>query len=117
MSSNKTSVHASHLADQAAQLTQQVAHEALAAARDIRHEAAPLLSRATGQASALAQMGMDAVRDGSQQLRDSVRDKAQHASRCTIHYVEDEPVKAVLIAAAAGAALMVGLSLLGRRDR
>jgi len=111
MSNSKLSASANHLADQAAQVAQHVAHEAAGSLRDMRHDASPLLSRATEQASAYAHMGLDAVRDGSQQLRD----RAQHASRCTIRYVEDEPVKAVLIAAAVGAVLMLGLNLLTRR--
>ena len=69
--------------------------------------AAPLMDRASDQVSALAQRGMD-----------SVRDTALHASDSTVNYVRDEPVKAMLIAAAAGAALMAIVSLLGRsRDR
>lgn len=74
--------------------------------------AAPLLERAGEQASALAHRGLDAVSDSSRHLRD----QARHASRCTVSYIEDEPVKAVLIAAAAGALLGLLVSLLGRRD-
>jgi len=69
---------------------------------------APLLERAGEKASALAQRGVDAVRDRSLQ----VRDQALRASDNTLNYIKDEPVKAVLIAAAAGAALMVLLGLL-----
>ena len=50
----------------------------------------------------------DSVRETSQQLRD----KAQHASATTVNYVKHEPVKAILIAAATGAALMALISLL-----
>jgi ElaB/YqjD/DUF883 family membrane-anchored ribosome-binding protein len=72
-------------------------------------QAAPLLTRATEQASALAQRGVDAVLDGSQHLRE----RALRVSDSTVNYIRDEPVKAVLIAAAAGAALMAMVSLLG----
>ena len=71
---------------------------------------APLLSRATDQASAFAQRGLDAVRDTSQQLRS----KAQHASDTTVNYIKHEPYKSVLIAAATGAALMALVSLISR---
>jgi ElaB/YqjD/DUF883 family membrane-anchored ribosome-binding protein len=75
---------------------------------------APMLARAAEQATAFAQRGIDVVRDGSQQ----VRDKAQRASETTVRYIKDEPVKSVLIAAAAGAAIMALVSLLSRsRDR
>ena len=52
-----------------------------------------------------------AMRNGSQHLRE----KAVQASDSTIGYIKDEPVKAMLIAAATGAALMAMLSLLTRR--
>jgi len=100
--------------DQAVKSTQRVANEALdtlaGTLQDMRHQAAPLLSRATEQASALAKQGMDAVRDSSQQLRH----KARRASEGTVNYIRHEPVKAMLIAAATGAALMALVSLMGR---
>ena len=77
-------------------------------AQDFRQQISPLLARAGEQASALAQRGVDAVRDRSLQ----VREQALRASDNTLNYIKDEPVKAVLIAAAAGAALMVLLGLL-----
>ena len=77
-------------------------------AQDLRDEVSPLLERASEQASALAQRGVDAVRDRSVQ----VRDQAMRASNSTLNYIKDEPVKTVLIAAAAGAALMALLGLL-----
>ena len=58
---------------------------------------------------------LDSVRDSSRQLRN----KAQHASDSTVRYIRDDPVKAVLIAAATGAALMALVSLVshsGDRD-
>jgi ElaB/YqjD/DUF883 family membrane-anchored ribosome-binding protein len=80
----------------------------------LQHQAAPLLGRATDQVSALAQRGVDSVRDTSHQLRV----KAAHASDNTMHYIKDEPVKSILIAAATGAALMALVSLISRsRDR
>jgi len=101
-------------ADQAIKSTQRVANEALdtlaGTLQDMRHQAAPLLNRATEQASALAKQGMDAVRDSSQQLRH----KARRASEGTVNYIRHEPVKAMLIAAATGAALMALVSLMGR---
>jgi ElaB/YqjD/DUF883 family membrane-anchored ribosome-binding protein len=51
---------------------------------------------------------MDTVRDRSLQLRD----QAQRASDGTVSYIRDEPVKAVLIAAAAGAIVVALMGLL-----
>jgi ElaB/YqjD/DUF883 family membrane-anchored ribosome-binding protein len=66
------------------------------------------------QASAMAHHGMDSVRDTSHLLRA----KAEHAADTTVNYIKEEPVKVVLIAAAAGAALLALVSLVARsRDR
>lgn len=62
------------------------------------------------QASAMAHHGMDSVRDTSHLLRV----KAEHASESTVNYIKKEPVKSVLIAAAAGAGLLALLSLVAR---
>jgi ElaB/YqjD/DUF883 family membrane-anchored ribosome-binding protein len=115
----------SNIADQAAQTaddaiksTQQVANKALDSlangVQDARKHVSPLLDRATEQASALAHRGVEAVRTGSQQLRNS----ALHATDTTAGYIKNYPIKAVLIAAATGAALMALVSLISRsRDR
>ena len=105
-------------ADQAIKATQRVANDALdtlaGSVEDMRQQAAPLLNRATQQVNTLAQQGMDTVRDTSQQLRE----QAQRATESTVSYVKEEPVKAMLIAAATGAALMALVSLMSRsRDR
>ena len=60
-----------------------------------------------------ARKGIEAVRDGSQQLRE----KAQRATDSTVAYVKDEPIKAMLIAAATGAVLMGLISMLAGRSR
>jgi len=72
-----------------------------------------LLDRTSEQASALAHRGMDAVREGSQQLRTS----ALHASDSTVSYIRQEPVKSMLFAAAAGVVLTGLLVLAGRSRR
>jgi len=50
------------------------------------------------------------VHDGSLRLRD----RAHRASDHTVGYIRDEPVKAILIAVAAGAAIAALASLLSR---
>jgi ElaB/YqjD/DUF883 family membrane-anchored ribosome-binding protein len=54
-----------------------------------------------------------AVKESTQQLRE----KAVQASDTTVSYIRDEPIKAMLIAAATGAALMALVGLLGRSSR
>jgi len=81
---------------------------------DVRSHAAPVIDRLTSQAESAARRSLDAVRDTSAQ----VREKALRASDMTVGYIKDEPMKAMLIAAATGAVLMALLSLMGRaRDR
>jgi ElaB/YqjD/DUF883 family membrane-anchored ribosome-binding protein len=70
------------------------------------------LDRLDSNARAVAHRSMDAVRDGSHQLRDG----AVRALDSTSTNIRDEPIKSVLIAAAAGAALMA-LASLFRRSR
>jgi ElaB/YqjD/DUF883 family membrane-anchored ribosome-binding protein len=111
---NAIADQAAQSADDAIKATQRVANGALdslaGTVQDMRQQATPLLNRATEQASVLAQRGVDAVRDSSQQLRD----KALRASDSTVNYIKDEPVKAMLIAAATGAALMALVGLMSR---
>ena len=80
---------------------------------DVRGQAGPLLNKVTSQAEAAARRGMEAVRDTSQQLRE----RAVHAQDMTVAYVKDEPIKAMLIAAATGAVLMGLISMLAGRSR
>jgi ElaB/YqjD/DUF883 family membrane-anchored ribosome-binding protein len=105
---------ASDSADRAIKSTQRMANETLDSlsnsVHDVRDRVAPVLNRSSEQLAALAQRGVDAVRDSSQQLKD----KALRASDTTVGYIKDEPVKAMLIAAATGAALMALIGLLSR---
>src|SRR4029077_16685956 len=67
----------------------------------------------SSQAEAAARRGIEAVRDTSQQLRE----KALRASDSAVGYVKDEPIKAMLIAAATRALLMRLVALLSRHAR
>jgi ElaB/YqjD/DUF883 family membrane-anchored ribosome-binding protein len=73
----------------------------------------PLLDHAAEQANTLAQRGLHAVQDSALQLRD----KAAHSGEVTVRYLQSDPVKAVLIAAATGAALMALVGLMSRSRR
>lgn len=105
---------ASHSADQAIRATQHAANGVVDSAanslQDLRHQGTPMLERASERVNAMAHRGMESVRDTSHQLRL----KAEHASDSTVGYIREEPVKAVLIAAATGAALMALVSLVAR---
>jgi hypothetical protein len=69
-------------------------------------------SRLANEAGHYARRSIGALRDGSWQLRDG----ALRASDRTVWYIKDEPVKAVCVAAIAGAALMY-LAITVRRAR
>ena len=62
------------------------------------------------QTSKMAHRGMDAVHDTALQLRE----QAQLSTDATVQYIQREPIKSVLVAAAAGATLMAVVSLLNR---
>jgi len=105
---------AAHTAQNAIRSTQKAADSALdslsSKVEEARDQAAPLLSRVSSQAEAAARRGIEAVRDTSQQLRE----KALRASDSAVGYVKDEPIKAMLIAAATGALLMGIVALMSR---
>lgn len=113
--------HAPNVVDQVAEsasraihTTQLVADKALGGLDDklqhLREQTSPRYDEATERMNALAQQGVQSVRDTTQRLRDS----ALHMSEGTRHYVREEPVKSLLFAAAAGALLMGLASLLAR---
>jgi len=112
---------ATNFADQAAdsansaiRSTQNVANAAFDRLSDkvdsARDQAAPLINRLSSQAETAARRSAEAVRETSAQLRE----KALKAQDSTVGYIRDEPVKAMLIAAATGAALMALVGLLSR---
>ncbi len=108
---DKAARSAEHLAKSATRAASDALETVAAAAHEVSDDAiAPLLNRAADQLNALGQRGADAYREGSLRIRAT----ANRASTTTRTYVRDEPVKAMLIAAASGAALMAILRLLGR---
>ena len=116
-SSNNLVDQAAASADRGIKATQRVANGALDALSDsvqgFRAEAAPALTRSHDKIAALARRSVDAMRDSSQQLRE----KVQRTSDSAVGYVKDEPVKAMLIAAAAGAVVMALIGLAARSRR
>jgi ElaB/YqjD/DUF883 family membrane-anchored ribosome-binding protein len=121
--SNNLADSTTHMADQAAasadsaiKTTQRATNNAFdslaGGVQDLRNQAAPLIARASSQASDLTQRGADTVRETTQQLRE----RALRASDSTVNYIREEPVKSMLIAAATGAGLMALLSLMTRSN-
>jgi ElaB/YqjD/DUF883 family membrane-anchored ribosome-binding protein len=125
---NTTNTHTPQLASDLAERTAATADDALLATRraagevahqvetgidSLRAKVPQALSSATAQAEDLARRGIERARQAST----AVREQAVRMSDQTVGYIKDEPVKSVLIAAAAGAALMALLGLLNESRR
>ncbi len=116
---NDLSDRAANKADQALQSTRRMGAEAAQAVQagidGLREGVPSAISRATAQAEDLTRRGLERARQASA----TVRDKAVQVSDQTVGYIKDEPVKAVLVAAAAGAvtALLIGWLSRSRSDR
>jgi ElaB/YqjD/DUF883 family membrane-anchored ribosome-binding protein len=77
----------------------------------------PMIDRAANAADSAAHQAADAAKRGVAALHDTSQrllDRAHHAQESTVTYIRGEPVKAMLIAAAAGATLMALVGLLTR---
>ncbi len=113
-SSGSLADQAAQNADSAISSSKRVANEALDTlsdkVQDVKDQAAPVLNRVATKAEELARRSADAMRDSGAQIKE----RAQRASYATVGYIKDEPVKSILIAAAAGAALMALVTLLSR---
>lgn len=109
---------AERLADRAEQARQRM-HSAMDSvqrgADDLLQAAPTAFSRAAAQMEALTRRGMDRAREAGHRVSDS----AHLARDRTLGYVHNEPVKSLLFAMAAGAAvaLLAGWLTRGRADR
>lgn len=90
--------------------TQHLAQQGLDGLGTARAQTGAALQQLAHDTSALTHRGMEALHDGGQQLRE----KSSHARQATAEYIQHEPIKSVLIAAAVGAGLMGLLTLLSR---
>lgn len=97
-------------AEKIAGAAQKFASDKLDGASAAHERAAVKIHHAVDQADSFAQRGIAAAREGTAQLRD----KVLHASDALTSYIRQEPVKSVLMAAAAGAAFVGLLSMVSR---
>ena len=79
---------------------------------DLRAETTPALKQGIDQAKSWVDDKASRVQDRAR----AVRLKANDLSEQVVDYTRDEPVKALMIAAAAGAVLMLLLSVVARSD-
>jgi ElaB/YqjD/DUF883 family membrane-anchored ribosome-binding protein len=105
---------AARSAEEAIKSTQRAADDALQSLaktmENIRHQTAPWLKNANNEMGSLAHRGMASVQETSK----LVQDQAFKAKQSAEQYITNDPVKALLIAAASGAALMALISLASR---
>ncbi len=80
---------------------------------DLRTKAPAALSRAAAQVEDLGRRGIERAREGGAQVKHQVA----RASDRSVEYIRDEPVKAVLIAAATGVVFAAAMSWLTRSRR
>jgi ElaB/YqjD/DUF883 family membrane-anchored ribosome-binding protein len=88
------------------------ANEASAQVEAVRSQAGPVIEKLGGQAQQLLQQGREALTDTTQK----VRAKVGQASETALAYTKDEPLNALLAAAATGAVLM-GMVMMLTRSR
>jgi ElaB/YqjD/DUF883 family membrane-anchored ribosome-binding protein len=98
------------LAKQGQELADNTADKVNGGIRDARQTAAKLGEAAADQAQTLLGRGIDSARATAQQVRDS----ATQASESLVTYTKENPVKAILIAAASGALLVTLFKALSR---
>lgn len=105
---------AAHSADMAVEHIDRAAQEAHNSLADSAHRAIngakPLVERWAKDAESMARRGIASASETSRH----VRERVAQASDSTVGYIKDEPVKAMLIAAAAGAALVTLIGLFSR---
>lgn len=103
-------------AESAIRSTQRMAHQGLDRMADgldeARSQTGAALNKLVHDTESLTHRGMEAVREGTHQLRE----KSLHVKDATASYIQHEPVKSMLIAAAVGAGLMALVTLVTRHS-
>ena len=105
---------AANKADDAVDSSKRAAQAALNSVQDgvdqLREAIPSAFTRAAAQVESITRQGIDRARQASADMRSQVN----LAGDRTVQYIKEEPVKSVLVAAVAGAALVGLLSLLTR---
>ena len=110
----ESAAHSAELAvDQLDRAAQEVHNNLADSAHQAINGAKPVVERWAKDAESLARRGIASASETSRHLRE----RAAQASDSTVNYIKDEPIKAMLIAAAAGAALVTLIGLFSRSSR
>jgi ElaB/YqjD/DUF883 family membrane-anchored ribosome-binding protein len=89
------------------------ADSAVQAARNGAHGVGQTVDRVTERAAELARQGSEWARDGGERMRSEL----VRASDRTLRSVRDDPLRTVLLAAAAGAMIFALVRMIGSRER
>lgn len=81
--------------------------------RDVRSNADPMIDMLASKAQKLARQSMDLANEAKEKAQQSL---TRYAG-ATTHYVSEQPVRSVLIAAAVGAAIALLVASARNRDR
>ena len=110
----KDAAHSAEMAVDHIDRATQEAHNNLAdSAHQAINGAKPIVERWAKDAESMARRGIASASETSRHLRE----RAAQASDSTVNYIKDEPVKAMLMAAAAGAAIVTLIGLFSRSSR
>jgi ElaB/YqjD/DUF883 family membrane-anchored ribosome-binding protein len=96
--------------DNARQTGHAVSDKFSSAVETARSQAGPTIKKTADQAQTLLGQGMDSAKAAAQQVRDS----AAQASESIVNFTRENPVKAILIAAASGALVATLLNAISR---
>ncbi len=103
---------AAHAVEGAIASTEQAANNAVGTLTEQVHhvhdDIAPVLAHAADQAASLAHRGVEGAREASRQ----VQVRAEALSNSTAHYIQEQPLRSLLIAAATGAVAAAVISWL-----
>ena len=99
---NRLAKQGQSVADNAADKVQAGLRDAGGKVEDIRSEVTPGIRNAASQAQTMAKQGLDAVSEAAGRARDM----ASSTSQSIVNYTKENPVKALMIAAASGALLL-----------
>ena len=100
-------------AEQTPQAAGKTIHETLDRAGDTLDRASDGVAEIGEKAESVVDGATKEVKQSARDAAERLRDTAVHASDSMVKYIRDEPVKSVLIASVAGAALAAVASLLG----
>jgi ElaB/YqjD/DUF883 family membrane-anchored ribosome-binding protein len=110
---NEAADRTSSQVDRAIDATKDALDNLQGSVQNLRQRSGDAVGRAAEQVQDLTRRGMERARAAA----DGMRDQVSRASDQTVGYIRDEPLKAVLIAAAVGAGIAVLVRMLSRPTR